>query len=784
MKELKDYFASSEARKGYRKARKTLLDKGKKLERGFINYLESEIAPSISIAKFDNEVMERDYYAKIATFRNIYSMLIEFEKNNAYLNSKNKSLKLVQIGKVIADLYSDFESRHLINNIAINLYEDELILSAYIWTCIHTERYTEAAKNINYLSSRYKSNSKKIASFKHALSIRLPKDSVDNHLGNINKNTKELESNNLQKNLLDQSDDYLKLYKEKDYKGIASLIFVRFKNSNDAYEVINFMKTDLKVVLNYSTNALILIMINTAKNFSEHGKLEIETSLVEEFLTLKKNVMTVRAAFWSYFKQGNAKKSREALNHLEILAKDNNDEKQLDFIKAKRKAYLFIDRTSIGYLIDNAVSSFVSDYDPIPNKVAYVLHNTLPYASGGYATRGHGLGEAIQNKGFEVVMVARPGFPLDIKREMIESQVDTEQYIDGLNYTFTLSPRRDKTSLQEFIELASEELTKKLMEIRPSIVVAASNHLTGLPALIAAKKLGIPFIYEVRGFWEITRISREPEFANTEFYKILCDLETIVADRAEHVFTLTTPMLEELEVRGIAREKITLLPNSCNPDRFEPKLRDYQLASTLNIPSHIPVIGYIGTFVQYEGLDHLAEACGLLKNRNIEFRLLIVGNENTATNDKGPITQSILDIAKLFDFEDWLIMPGRIPHEEVEAYYSLIDIAPFPRKPQPVTEMVSPMKPLEAAAMKKAIVVSSVRALTDMITDDVNGLVFEKGNIFDLATQLERLLADEELRYQLGENARIWVETERTWSITANTMKNVLSQVIENVSLT
>ena len=394
-------------------------------------------------------------------------------------------------------------------------------------------------------------------------------------------------------------------------------------------------------------------------------------------------------------------KSREALNQLEMLAKANNDEKQLEFIKAKRKAYLFIDRNSIGSLIDDAANSFVADYEPIPNKIAYVLHNTLPYASGGYATRGHGLGEAIQGKGFEIIMVGRPGFPLDIKRDMLESEVLTEQSIDGLNYTFTLSPRRDKTSLQEFIELASEELTKKFMEVRPSIVIAASNHLTGLPALIAARKLGIPFIYEVRGFWEITRISREPEFEYTEFYKILCDLETIVADRSDHVFTLTTPMLEELEARGVTSNKITLLPNSCNPDRFEPKLRDYELASTLNIPNHVPVVGYIGTFVQYEGLDHLAEACGLLKSRNIEFRLLIVGNENTATNEKGPITQKILEVAKLFDFEDWLIMPGRIPHEEVEAYYSLIDVAPFPRKPQPVTEMVSPMKPLEAAAMKK-----------------------------------------------------------------------------------
>lgn len=780
MTEFKKYFASTDVKKNYRKARKTLIDQGKKLEIGLIKYLESEIAPSISVANFDDELVERDFYAKIATLKNTYSMLIEFERNNSYMNDREKALKLIQIGKVVVDTYTDYESRHLINTVAKNLYEDENILSSYIWTCLHTKRHAEAARNINYLSSKYKAKSSKIDSFKQALSVRLPNEDINNYLLEMKLDKKEIRNSDLQNDILDQADSYIRLYKDKDYKEIANLIFIRFENSDSASEVIHFMKTDLKIITNYSTNALILIMINTAKEFSKQGKLDIEIALVEEFLQLKMNIITLRAAFWSYFKQGNAIKSREALNQLEMLAKDNDDEKQLEFIKSKRKAYLFIDRTSIGNLIDKAVNSFVADYEPIPNKIAYVLHNTLPYASGGYATRGHGLGEAIQDKGFEIIMVGRPGFPLDIKREMKENEVLTEQNIDGLNYTFTLAPRRDKTSLQEFIELASEELTKKFIELKPSIIVAASNHLTGLPALIAAKKLGIPFVYEVRGFWEITRISREPEFANTEFFKILCDLETIVADRANHVFTLTTPMREELEVRGINRDKITLLPNSCNPDRFEPKSRDYQLASVLNIPNHVPVIGYIGTFVQYEGLDHLAEACGLLKSRNIEFRLLIVGNENTATNEKGPITQKILEVAKLFDFEDWLIMPGRIPHEEVEAYYSLIDVAPFPRKPQPVTEMVSPMKPLEAAAMKKAIIVSSVRALTDMITDEVNGLVFEKGNVSDLARQLEKLILDTELRNQLGESARVWVETERTWSITANTMKNILNQVSLN----
>ena len=188
-------------------------------------------------------------------------------------------------------------------------------------------------------------------------------------------------------------------------------------------------------------------------------------------------------------------------------------------------------------------------------------------------------------------------------------------------------------------------------------------------------------------------------------------------------------MRDELVRRGVDPATITLLPNSCDPERFTPRGRDAALAARLGIPASVPVIGYIGTFVQYEGLEDLVAACAMLHGRGRDFRLMLIGNENVSGTEKGPITAEIERIAAEAGLSDRLIMPGRVPHEEVAAYYSLIDIAPFPRKPQPVTEMVSPMKPLEALAMEKAVVVSSVAALTEMIADEETGLVFAKGDI-------------------------------------------------------
>jgi glycosyltransferase involved in cell wall biosynthesis len=318
----------------------------------------------------------------------------------------------------------------------------------------------------------------------------------------------------------------------------------------------------------------------------------------------------------------------------------------------------------------------------------------------------------------------------------------------------------------EYIPEAANEIEKRLQALNPQLVIAASNYYTGLPALIAARRLGIPFVYEVRGLWEITRLSRDAKFEKTAAFTVQSMFEATVCAEADRVFTLTEPLRDELVARGVEPSKIALLPNSCDPERFLPRVRDFALAKQLDIPANIPVIGYIGTFVDYEGVEDLALACALLKRGGVEFRLLLVGNEDTSGQGRGAITEQINVIANSGGFSDWLIMPGRVPHEEVERYYSLIDIAPFPRKPLPVCEMVSPMKPLEALAMEKAVVVSSVRALQEMVTHEKTGLIFEKGSVEGLTNALQRLLVDTELRKTLGKNGREWVLKERSWAAT------------------
>lgn len=419
-----------------------------------------------------------------------------------------------------------------------------------------------------------------------------------------------------------------------------------------------------------------------------------------------------------------------------------------------------------------------TDFLPIKDRICYVLHNSLPYASGGYATRAHGVANGLSGLGYEVFGINRPGYPFDINKKFRTEDLDLEVKVDNVTYLHTPEPRRRNLYRYDYMHNSIKVYEEYFKELKPEVVIAASAYISSFPALIAAKKLGIPFVYEVRGFWEVTLMSRNPDYAKSDKFYMMKTLETVVADSADIVWTLTNAMRVELKERGLPKSRISVIPNSCFPEKFIPQARDKELADSLRIPEDIPVIGYIGTFVDYEGLENLTKACGLLKTRGIEFRLMLVGSENTSSRDKGPIRSLIETYAEQYDISDWLILPGRVPHEQVEKYYSLIDIAPFPRKPWPVCEMVSPMKPLEALAMKKAVVVSSVDALQEMVIDGQTGLVFDKNSTDDLADQLQRLITDSNLRVQLGSNGREWVEENRSWAVTMTKAKNVLNDLL------
>ena len=392
---------------------------------------------------------------------------------------------------------------------------------------------------------------------------------------------------------------------------------------------------------------------------------------------------------------------------------------------------------------------------PVNNihKAVMFLHISLPHHSNGYATRSHAiLTSMLTNSSYHAIGVTRSGYPFDVGTDNFEP----EDVVDGVHYMRMKRAHYYDQPLDEYMQTAADEAEELIASQNPSVVHSASAFYTAFPALIAARRKGLPFVYEVRGLWEITRASTIPGWGETERFKLESDLETMVAKEADQVVAITGALKDELVRRGVNEKKITVIPNAINKEHFKPQTPNRELKQKLGLKEGVPTIGYVGSIVTYEGLDDLLKALSLLKKKGIGFNFLLIGDGNALNGLKAEIKAEQLD--------DEVFITGRIAHHDVPDYYSLIDIAPFPRKPIPVCEMVSPLKPFEAMAQEKAVIASDVAALKEIVIHGKTGLLFEKGNVEDMAEKLEILLRDDVLRRALSAAGRNWVLSHRDWS--------------------
>jgi glycosyltransferase involved in cell wall biosynthesis len=402
-------------------------------------------------------------------------------------------------------------------------------------------------------------------------------------------------------------------------------------------------------------------------------------------------------------------------------------------------------------------------YRPDRNRCFYLLHNSLPETSNGYATRSHGLLTSLQNSGWGMAAITRPGFPFDIPG-FTGADVHANVYVDSVNYSRFTDDVIPKDPVPTYVRHYADGVLQRARAERPFVIHAASNYLNGLAAISVARILGVPSIYEVRGLWEVTRASRNPGWYGSDLYRLMERLETDAARSADVVLAITNALREELIERGVDEKKIVVTPNGVDTSRFMPLDRDNRLAQEIGVDG-TTVIGYVGSVLDYEGIGLLIEAAAGLARERSDFRVLIVGD--------GAERQLFERRAVELGVRDIVIFAGQVAHQDVERYYSLIDIAPFPRLPLPVCEMVSPLKPMEAMAMGKAVIASDVAALSEMVEDGITGLLHKKGDAASLAGGLARLLDDEALRGRLAGGARRWVENKRDWQRLAEDVSRI-----------
>ena len=403
-------------------------------------------------------------------------------------------------------------------------------------------------------------------------------------------------------------------------------------------------------------------------------------------------------------------------------------------------------------------------YEVDPRRALYCVHNSLPHHSAGYATRTQGLLSAMRAHGWDVTGVTRLGYPQDMPG--FADSRESEVRVDGVGY-MRLSDSQilePKNPLQRYVSRYAASLTELAERERPFVLHAASNHWNGLAVVEAARALGVPSVYEVRGLWEVTRASRNPELFDSDMFRFMSRMETDAAHRATRVLAITGALRDELVRRGVDGDKIVLVPNGVDTTRFVPRARDEELAARLGLASRT-VIGYVGSILNYEGIELLLDAAAQLRRERGDVAFLFVGD--------GAELEEYRERVEREGLADTVIFTGRVPHDEVEDYYSVVDIAPFPRMPLPVCEMVSPLKPFEAMAMGKAVVVSDVAALAEIVDEGRTGLIHRKGDAQSLTRALRLLLDDPDLRRRLADGGLQWVRRDRDWRSVATTVGQV-----------
>ena len=394
-----------------------------------------------------------------------------------------------------------------------------------------------------------------------------------------------------------------------------------------------------------------------------------------------------------------------------------------------------------------------------------MVTDALPSVSAGYTVRTQEIAVAQRAAGLDPHVATRIGFPVTA------GKVDGRRSVtvDGVPYyrllPWVMPGRMDTVAAQGLRHAA--RLTGRL---RPAVVHAASNYSNGLTAQGLRDRFGIPYVYEVRGFWEDTWLSRHAATAgleSSERYRLTRELEARCMRSADLVVTLGAAMRDEIIDRGVDAGKILIVPNGVSAEFLQPLPDGSPLRAQLGIRPGEHVVGLVSSLVAHEGIGTLLESVKLLRDAGLPARALIVGD--------GPEKAALERQAAALGLD--AIFTGRVPMSRVRDYHAVLDVFVVPRTPDRVCQLVTPLKPVEAMASGLPVVVSAVNALGEIVKDKVTGMQATPLDAASLADCLRQLLASPELRRELGAAAREWVAADRTWEHNAQRYRDAYARL-------
>lgn len=384
-------------------------------------------------------------------------------------------------------------------------------------------------------------------------------------------------------------------------------------------------------------------------------------------------------------------------------------------------------------------------------RILHVFDHSLPLQSG-YTFRSRAILRAQQALGMEVRCITG-------QRHFAEGPEREE--IDGLVFHRTPGTPSGPPGLREWREIGalSDAIVALAADWRPDIVHAHSPALCGLAGARASRRIGAKFVYEIRAFWEDAAVENGTGREGSLKYRLTRQLENRVLGEADAVVTICDGLRRDVDARGLVRGPVTVMPNGVDLTHFgKTAPRDPALAAKLGLGDG-PVIAFIGSFYPYEGVDDLIAAMPTLLASHPDARLLLVGGGQEGDRLRQLAGQSPAAHAICFT--------GRVPHDQVPRYYALADIMAYPRKASRLTELVTPLKPLEAMAQHKLVAASDVGGHRELIRDGETGVLFAPDNPAALAATLARSIGARDMWPAMRECALEHVRTRHDWAANA-----------------
>jgi PEP-CTERM/exosortase A-associated glycosyltransferase len=398
-------------------------------------------------------------------------------------------------------------------------------------------------------------------------------------------------------------------------------------------------------------------------------------------------------------------------------------------------------------------------------RILHVLDHSIPLHSG-YTFRTLNIVRQQRKLGWETCHVT------GIKQR---GGNDKFEEVDGLRFYRTTQHNSiiNQVPVLNQIQVVNT-LAARLDEVidteKPDLLHAHSPALNGLAALRAGKRHGLPVVYECRAFWEDAAVDHGTSSEGGLRYRMTRALETRVFRAANAVTTICEGLRQEIISRGVSEQKITVIPNGVDVDSFhysEPA--DAELVRLLGLAGKT-VIGFIGSFYAYEGIPLMLEALPAIAEKNKSVIFLLVGG--------GPEEELIKRKIEELGLQDKVIVTGRVPHEEVHRYYSVVDVFTYPRLSMRLTDLVTPLKPLEAMAQGRLVVASDVGGHRELIEDGKTGVLFKADDAASLASAVCKLLDNRHEWQDLREAGRKFVEQERSWQASVGRYVDVYNRLL------